>query len=218
MHAPLIYTLSTMPATATDGRSEWLAPAMAAAGMLIVIVVLLIRMTKKRGASRRADRREASMSTKERMDQLRQRANTDDSQSAELRKMMLEARELTRECSAIIDTRAAKLERLIMDADERLARLDAAQRGEAAAPVHRRSTHAPSDAALGALGFEPKDTQVRVRHDALRDAIEPPAHNGDPAQQRVLALARQGLTPVQIAQELGEQIGRVELMLALNRA
>ena len=43
------------------------------------------------------------------------------------------------------------------------------------------------------------------------------ASEGDPATKRIYSLADEGLDAVQIAQRLGEQVGKVQLILALRR-
>jgi hypothetical protein len=210
------------PAPTTNGP-DWVAGAMAAAGVALIALVLLVRWTKKRRAAQRLRIDEEAQTTKERMRRIAERAQRDEPQTASLERLMVEAQELTRACAAQLDTRAQRLEQLIRDADDRLARLEEAQRGEPARPATQRAAGPPSDEALGALGFSADGAslgRVRTRPGAARTTIdrEPTAHHeGDPTAQRVHELSQRGYSPVQIAQELGEQVGRVELMLALRR-
>jgi hypothetical protein len=95
-----------------------------------------------------------------------------------------------RRLAAQLDNKAARLERLIADADERLARLEAY--GADAAPA----TAAPDSP---------------PRPDPFEEAAP------DPLTRSVYELADNGHEPVDIAQRLDEQIGKVELILALRQ-
>jgi len=103
---------------------------------------------------------------------------------------MAEMRELARACVAQIEERIARMEAAIREADERLARLDAARTAEAPAVTVRR--------------IEP---------------IRPPGSTpigSDELSQRIFSLADEGRTAVDIARELAEHTGKVELILALR--
>jgi hypothetical protein len=105
---------------------------------------------------------------------------------------------LLEEARRVIDEGVARLE-------DRLARLEAIERGAGGAEDRGM---APS--------VEPR-VQVRAVKPATgaREEDVP----GEPALAReVYALADQGRTPVQIAGALQEQVGKVELLLALRRA
>ncbi|GAB4545755.1 MAG: hypothetical protein Tsb0013_03870 [Phycisphaerales bacterium] len=200
---------------------DWLPGAMLAAGIALVTMVMLRIWWKRRKRSMRRDREEAELSPKARMERIRAEAQRDDPAGSTLRKMMVDAQELTRACSAQLDTKAARLEALIEEANATLAKLEAAQRGAEASPAMRHATGPVSDRGLESVGFPMDRQRVRTRPDAVErslDASSSPGLGDDPTAQRVMDLARRGYTPVQIAQELGEQVGRVELMLALRRA
>lgn len=107
------------------------------------------------------------------------------------------ARELEELCVRVadeLDRRAERLEKLIAEADAKLARLERLTAGAV--------THDP----LAVLA----ETKPR--------AAAPPLHDGDPLAGEVYRLADSGLPPVQIAQKLGQHTGKVELILALRRA
>lgn len=104
----------------------------------------------------------------------------------QMQSLLVELSEMSRQISAQLDTRAAKLEQLIHDADERIARLQSAQ----------QNAVAPSFAQAPA---------VQQTHAAL-----------DPRHTEVYALADQGNDAGQIATQLDRPRGEVELILALR--
>jgi len=110
--------------------------------------------------------------------------------------LLVEYEQMMRTMSAQIETRVAKLELLIRDADQRLAALSANSLPPDAQPL-------PSD-------NSPLREIVRL------DLPEPPAEV-EPAQHRdVYQLADQGLSHRQIAQRLDRAYGEIELILALR--
>lgn len=198
---------------------SWLPGAMLAGGIALVTLVMLRAWWKRRRRSRVRDRADAHLTGKERMERVRTQAASADAPAAAVQRLMVEAQELTRACTAQLDSRAAKLETLIEEANATIARLEAAHMGEDIQPAMRAASGPPSDDAMGRIGF-PMDGRVQTRPSAIERSIEP-QNSGlgdDPVAQRVMDLHRRGMSPVQIAQELGEQVGRVELMLALRRA
>jgi len=102
-----------------------------------------------------------------------------------LEDLMADAEELTGRLAANLDAKAARLERLIAQADERLNRLE----DRAAAESRPRPERRP--------GLTADDT--------------------DPLNRRVYDLADRGLPPVEIAKQLSQQVGQVELILNLRR-
>jgi small-conductance mechanosensitive channel len=101
----------------------------------------------------------------------------------EMSNLLVELSEMARQITAQLDTRSAKLQALIQEADQRIARL---QQSSAAppAPTTDAATEQPS---------------LDQRH------------------MDVYALADQGRSPDQIAQQLNRPKGEVELILALRR-
>ena len=101
-----------------------------------------------------------------------------------------------RECQARIDNRFAKLETVIRQADERIDRLDR---------VLRQAEGEP------ALDVTVDDVSQNVAAGAGRSAEE------DTCRRMIYDLADAGRTPVQIAEETGQSIGEIELILALRK-
>ncbi|MGD0390674.1 MAG: hypothetical protein ABSC42_17150 [Tepidisphaeraceae bacterium] len=106
----------------------------------------------------------------------------------EMQNVLVELAEMARQITAQIDTRSARLEALIRQADERIASLNA-QPAEKSPPLQSAS-----------LPAKP---------------AESPAI--DPRHAEVYALADQGRCSKDIAQQLNRPSGEIELILALRR-
>jgi hypothetical protein len=125
--------------------------------------------------------------------------------------LLVELSEMARKISAQLDTRAAKLEALIKEADEKIAML--------------KSGGAGAGAGMGATEVveKPKPTppsRSRLVADIPEDEpstgpsliFEPP----DPRYEQVYMLADQGRSAVEIARKLDRPSGEIELILALR--
>jgi len=106
--------------------------------------------------------------------------------------LLVELSAMARQITAQIDTRSAKLELLIREADEKIAAL------RAAAPQSRASPYAITG---------PISPRAEVREEPV-----------DSAHAQVYALADQGRSPREIAAQLGRPDGEIELILALRMA
>jgi DNA-binding NarL/FixJ family response regulator len=112
--------------------------------------------------------------------------------------LLVEMSEMARQMTAQLDTRAAKLELLIQEADDRIATLKRAAAGITTVPPEVHS--------------EP----IETFSDPVRQALLSPPPEPDPQHLHVYELADQGLTTQEIAHELGRPSGEVELILALR--
>lgn len=112
------------------------------------------------------------------------------SSEREMQSLLVEFSEMARQMSAQLDTRSAKLEELIRQADERIERLNGA-------PLPQRTEQPTASDAT----------------ETTRPAPQPP----DPRHADVYSLADQGRDPYEIAASLGKPRGEVELILALRR-
>ena len=110
--------------------------------------------------------------------------------------LLVELSEMARKVTAQLDTRSKKLELLIHDADEKIAKLE---RLAGAQPASRREREEPR--AVDYPTAPPPREELRT--DARYSAI--------------YTLADQGRSPLEIAQELDRPQGEVELILALRR-
>ncbi|MCW5755295.1 MAG: hypothetical protein KIT24_11365 [Phycisphaeraceae bacterium] len=103
--------------------------------------------------------------------------------------LMADATELCQRLASQLDAKAARLEQLIARAESMASNFD---RRLAETPTLQRSTHPPADS-------------------------RPSSAPAEPLMSRVYALADQGLSPRDIAQEVDQPQGHVELMLNLRR-
>jgi len=111
--------------------------------------------------------------------------------------VMVELDRLSRQVHGRLDGKIAKLEGLIREADRRIDDLSRLSRSA--------TGHPTIDVTLG-----PEST-----HSADSDNPEGPAA---PDRKRVYALADSGMSSIEIARELGESTGEIELILALRKA
>ena len=119
-----------------------------------------------------------------------------------MEQLLVELERLSRDINAQIDTKFAKLERSIADADKRIPALrilidEAKKLLDESTPAAAHSPAAPTAAPAPADG---RDLAHDERH------------------RRVYELADQDKTPMQIASELDQTVGEVELILNLRRS
>lgn len=162
--------------------------------VIIVVTVLMLgnvrRKLRQRGPS-------PSEYAREQISRLKEHHEI----KGDMEQLLVELHEAARRLNAQMDTKAARLEALIRDADERIAGLAAAS-----------APDAPTQAAqVGPTPAEHLDV-------AVDDSTSPAAgqERPDPLRHRIFALAEKGKTPVEIAQDTGVQPGEVELILALH--
>ena len=116
----------------------------------------------------------------------------------DMQHLLVEYEQMIRNMTAGLDTRAAKLEALIREADEKLAALRAAN----AAAAQSTNGSAPAiPAAFGPL-FTPAGAENGTQ-----------AVSADPRTAEVYALADQGLSIRDVARRVGIPHGEIELML-----
>ena len=105
--------------------------------------------------------------------------------------LIVELEKMARQMTAQLDTRAARLEALLYEADQRIATLRTLE-----------------EAAAGADKLRPAPAAEAV----ASDAEEMP----DPRHAEIYELAQNGQSAHQIAQQLGRPYGEIELILALR--
>ncbi len=169
------------------------------AAAVIIITFLVLNMRRRRSRHTAPGRRSE------------QDASTHAESIVELRpslnELMVQLEELSRRINAQIDTKFARLEQSIADADRRIAALrvliDAAKHvGTDAGESGPR--HAPE----AASGDQP-DAKAPVPG-------KTPPQPQDERYKAVYELADQGLSPVEISQRLGQRPGEVELILNIR--
>lgn len=143
--------------------------------------------------------------------------------------LLVELEKMARQMNAQLDTRSAKLEELIRQADERIAELrrlggeDAAEQlrhtlaGMRATPSGPKTP--PTRIPPSAVGLDPDaDLEGDFVQADFPDVDTGPAPIPiDPRHAAVYRLADQGRTLPEIAREVGQPAGEVELILALRR-
>jgi hypothetical protein len=156
-------------------------------------------------------------------------------------KLLLQLEELSRRINAQVDTRFLKLETVIRDADDRIAKLEGLL-GKSKQPGTRTAgaVKAPEPKAASEPGNETRPTTPPPRASAplpgastsppepftppaatstpaarAGEALEPVAP-ADPRVGRVHALADAGQQPIKIAEELDMPLGEVEFILNLR--
>ncbi|HEY0010038.1 MAG TPA: hypothetical protein VGB55_15025 [Tepidisphaeraceae bacterium] len=118
--------------------------------------------------------------------------------------LLVELSEMSRQMSAQLETRSAKLEILIKDADDAIARLkDAAHQIEHLPP--RQNSHRDAPAAHATIDYS-----------APLPPITPAVSDVDARHIEIYVLSRDGRTADQIAHTLDRPVGEIELILALR--
>ena len=164
-----------------------------AGGFLIIIVVMLRNLRRRVAKSREHDR----LSVAERV-ALTKPARDTHSQISEL---MAELAGLSRQINAQLDTRLARLEILLAQADQAIAGLS----GEPSPPPPEKP-QCPSSLA----------ENTTSQHPAAGPPTEKPA-NLTALERDILDMAQRGMTVTQISQELGRPSGEIQLILALKQ-
>lgn len=194
----------------TIGREDWLPGAIAALGIAMISTVLLRRWFKKTRTAKDAP----SMPIREQREQLQKRSERDS-----LDRLMVEVQELTRVCAAQIENRATKLEHLIDLADQRLRELeaacDSARTVRLDPQVEYRRDSAPTQREPVGSASRSRDRDWSAEGDPV-DVVD--RRSGDQLSRRIHELSQMGLKSIEIARQLDEQVGKVELILALREA
>jgi hypothetical protein len=115
----------------------------------------------------------------------------------QMESLLVELSEMSRQMSSQLDTRAAKLEFLIKDADERIGRLQQLQQSAPVSPTFETVPAVPTSPTT------PTHTP------------EPP-HELDPRHEEIYTLADTGKSISEIAATLARPSGEIELILALR--
>lgn len=172
----------------------------------VSVMLLLVRRYQARHAR---DDASASEQIQAARDGLRVRQSMDE--------LLVQLEECARRVNAQLDTKFARLEAVVRDADDRIARLAwlleqvEQVRGRLAARSARPG--AGADSAPRVAPGQREDTASRA---GAAPASRPPL--SDETRERVYALSDAGRPAIVVAEALGLTLGEVELLLALRGA
>ncbi len=183
-------------------------PAKKPVGYGVIIVAFLIlafsffmmRRTRKRLARGQTHQQ---LSARERVNE---RYDTSARQMhSQMGELMAELADLARQVNGQLDTRMARLEILLQQADKTLARLEAAGKQSVNGKAASNNYNMPT----GNGNEDVKSTQSQW---------QPPRNPllKSPFHQEVISLAQAGEKAVNIAQKLGRPVGEIELILSLH--
>ncbi len=190
---------------AETGGDQLLPTVLMGAGVLLLAILVLgnVRRKIKRNSTNHLD-------ANERVERIRQQQGMRD----DLREMMVELEEMARRFGAQLDAKAIYLEKLLDQADERMLAL---RRLEPNRGLDSPPTDSNDD------GMANSQAGVLQATDAVRTsnvesaAVAAVDTEVDPLVEKIYKMADEGQTPIEIARNLDEQIGKVELILALRQ-
>lgn len=193
---------------------------------MVILVFLMMRALRRTSQANKA--RANTMGTpSERIAEIHQRAEQSMGPSE---KLMVDAEAMARRLGAILDNKAARLELLIEEADMKLDQLNRAM-NRTDAPMGRTQDEAadrprppmrtldPSVLDRARLEQDQQERETRVAgritpEQRQREVPEPPEIS---ISDQIQELALQGKSSKEIASELEQPIGQVELILNLRR-
>ena len=165
-------------------------------GVVLVTTSLLMRLKKRRAKAA------GSPTAHEQIQQNRQHRGM----RGDLETLMVEIEALSKRFASQLDAKSIQLERLLDEADQRIARLE----GLGQDAVESRFDTAGE---LGSSSVGPEAGSSDDQASALAQEA-----GDDPLARSVYELADQGSDATQIARQLNEHVGKIELILALRRA
>ncbi len=167
-------------------------------GILLITVGMMMGIRKKRRRS------SVQSSAREHVDELRQKQAV----RGDLEQLMMEVEQLAKRFGTQLDAKAMQMERLIDEADQKIAELKQFELNQQNAPVPQPQPPQPQQPS-------------QAPHYAAQDATPAPqVPTSDPDAElkaKVCNLADRGHDPVEIARQLDEHVGKIELILALRK-
>ncbi len=194
--------------------AQWLPAMLMSLGVIIMLILWTMSM---RGRSAR--RNQDYTSPREQIDRIKAGHRTREIENALSAEFVTSATEI----AARLENKAERLEQLIHQADARIAalrQLHTNHQSSVTSPAEEQDTHADDRPEGSGSSLSREDSSDPPQHEsssqAPQEPLRKPGATTDPLACAVHELADAGKTPVQIAQELGEQVGKVELILALR--
>ncbi|MFI4859848.1 MAG: hypothetical protein ACIAXF_04100 [Phycisphaerales bacterium JB063] len=184
-------------------------------GAIFLLGVVLIIMALFSWGRARRKQAGTNVTAREHLERAKQKQHVRN----DMQELMVEIEQMAKRLGAHLDAKTIHIEKAIREADERIAQLEALR---ASAPGAVQSVSAPTQTPTPPARSDDADAAETADASSAEDAGElpPPADEPytDPLMGRVYALADAGKGPQAIAQELQEQVGKVELILALRSA
>lgn len=179
---------------------EWEA-AVFIAGVLMVTLALFSwgRSRKKTGGP--------TVTAREHLERVKHKQAVRD----DMQDLMVEIEQMAKRLGAQLDAKTIHIEKATREADERIAQLLALR--EQSAEAGPRSSAPETTSAEDIPDPGEPDAPSAATPESVGDAP-----HADPLTRQVYDLADAGKGPQAIAQELAEQVGKVELILALRQA
>lgn len=176
-------------------------------GLFMIVVVLcaitVMLMLLRRRQFRQVTGRDLVREQVARLrDQHQVRASLDD--------LLLQLEQLQREINAQLDTKFARLEAVVRDADDRIARLGALLGRQPAATAEQ------PEPAIRAADGEPAPQPPTAARPSPAAPSRQPAPPLNPEHRRVYDMTDAGHSPIKVAEALGLTLGEVELILNLR--
>ncbi|PCI10114.1 hypothetical protein COB72_04290 [bacterium] len=194
-------------------------------GVLLMLIILMRKLRKNHKAN--AKRSNKQLSPSKRIANIHAQANATMDPAY---RVMVDAEEMARRLGATLDNKAARLELLIEEADRKLAILNRSLANpvqsaleDHSAPIQPSRTIDPSllDRARMEQDLEERQTRVAGRiepnYPQPSPAPEPVIEEPISIQSQVIELAASGLSNIEIAHQLKQPIGQVELILNLRK-
>jgi TolA-binding protein len=175
---------------------------------LVILSVSMLRRSQQRGATARELSREQLARLRDQRDV---RASMDE--------LLVQLEDLSRRINAQVDTRFLKLETVIQQADQRIARLEQLTGSKSRRPADSTPARSPSSPPTSFAGTEkprPEPPDAALCSDSANQSPAP-AESREQRRQRVYDLADTGTTPITIADMLRMPLGEVELILSLRK-
>lgn len=191
--------------------------------MLALAVVMLTMVMLSTRRKIRKSMRGPEEGVRERYDKLKAERRA----SRDLEEIMIDLDKLAREVNGKIDTRLAHLEALIRDADQRIETMRkmrdelSTQSSPVSSPQKGRPAGDAAATKKKQKGAATKPKSAPAIDITLGDETDPPSAAPAPSDgndANIYRLADAGMTPIEIAQELGRGTGEIELVLSLRKA
>lgn len=164
----------------------------------LIIVAVVVAVTSLVLISTRRRLRDRQPSLKDYTRQTRARLRDQQHLKQDMEELTVQLQQVARQINSQIDTRFAKLESCIADADQRIERLERLLRR---AGGHEGVDVTVSDHPTSSPGQAADRNSIRI----------------DPMHQEIYRLADEGKSSPEIARQLGRTTGEVELILNLRR-